>query len=96
MSSVASGRGDSIFVRHCTLELQIEPGAEADDDEVRLSAWTTSFVEAEDDGVRASAWMSNNVCLLFYHVASYLDVSDLRYSSSGLNAYHQGAFSPYS
>ena len=52
--------------------------------------------EAEDDGVRASVWMRNNACFLFDHVASYVDVSDLHYSSSGLNAYHQGAVSPYS
>ena len=74
-------------VSHCTLELQIEPGAVDGDDEVRLSGWTTSFAEVEDDGVRASAWMSNYVCFLFEHVESYLDVSDLRYSSSGLNAH---------
>ena len=78
-------------VSHCTLELQIEPGAVAGDDEVRLSVWTTSFAEVEDDGVRASAWMSNYVCFLFEHDESYLDVSDLRHSSSGLNAYHQSA-----
>ena len=60
---VASGR-DSIVDKmfRCTLELQIEPGAEADDDEVRVSAWMTSFAEAEDTRVRASAWMSNTVC----------------------------------
>ena len=32
----------------------------------------------------------------FSHVASYVDVFDFLHSSSGLNAYHLGALSPYS
>ena len=68
---------------------------------MRSAAWTTSFAEEEDDVVRASAWMSNNVCLVFDHVASYLDVSDLRCSLSvkalslSLSPYSCRLFSPF-
>ena len=93
MSAVASGR-DSMFVRgqrcltvlsSCRLSVEQWLATMRSD----VSAWTTSFADAEDGGIRASAWMSSNLCFLFDHVASHLDVSDWRYSSSGPNAYHQ-------
>ena len=48
-----------------------------------LSQWTMLLL-------LSSLRLTDLICLLFDHVASYFDVSDLRYSSSGLNAYHQG------